>query len=71
MSLDKAIEHHHEHRKQYYGGKAVDPRCRNHGDCEWCRNNRQFQSLKADEATRREERDYRKGKLDIEINNED
>ena len=36
MSLDKAIEHGKEHRKPYYGSKAIDPSCRNHGVCLWC-----------------------------------
>ena len=31
MSMDKAIERGKEHRKQYYGWKAYDPSCRNHG----------------------------------------
>ena len=41
MSLDKAIEHGKEHRKQYRGAKYIDRSCRNHGSCEWCRMNRQ------------------------------
>lgn len=41
MSLDKAIEHHKEHRKEYRGSKSFDPTCRNHGSCDWCRENRQ------------------------------
>lgn len=40
MSLDKAIVHGKEHRKQYYGAKAIDGTCRNHGSCPWCRENR-------------------------------
>ena len=40
MSLDKAIEHGKEHRKPYYGSKAVDHTCRNHGGCPWCEGNR-------------------------------
>ena len=32
MSLDKAIQHGKEKRKQCRGAKAVDPACRNHGD---------------------------------------
>ena len=40
MSLDKAIEHGKEHRKPYYGSKAFDPSCRNHGGCPWCEENR-------------------------------
>ena len=41
MSLDKAIEHGKEKRKQYTGGKLFAASCRNHGWCEWCRGNRQ------------------------------
>ena len=40
MSLDKAIEHGKEKRKQYYSAKAVDRTCRNHGSCDWCKGNR-------------------------------
>ena len=40
MSLDKAIIHGKEKRKRYYGSKAVARSCRNHGSCEWCRENR-------------------------------
>ena len=40
MSLDKAIKHGKEHRKPYYGSKAFDPSCRNHGGCPWCEENR-------------------------------
>ena len=40
MSLDKAIEHGKEKRKPYRGAKAIDYTCRNHGSCDWCRENR-------------------------------
>lgn len=40
MGLEKAIEHNKEHRKPYRGSKAFDCSCRNHGDCEWCKENR-------------------------------
>lgn len=40
MSLDKAIEHKKEKRRQYTGAKAVDRACRNHGSCEYCKSNR-------------------------------
>ena len=43
--LDKSIEH----RKQYHGAKACDKTCRNHGGCEWCKNNRTYRSNKLDE----------------------
>ena len=42
MSLDKAIEHGKEKRRQYppRSAKAIAPWCRNHGNCEWCKENR-------------------------------
>lgn len=40
MSLDKAIKSGKEHCKRYYGTKAIDPSCRNHGSCPVCRENR-------------------------------
>ena len=45
MSLDKAIEHNKEHRKEYRGSKAIDKTCRNHGGCEWCEENRKHKYL--------------------------
>lgn len=46
MSLDKAIAHGKEHRKAYRGAKAVDPWCRNHGNCDYCRKNREYKNMK-------------------------
>lgn len=46
MSLDKAIKHKKEHRKQYRGSKAIDKTCRNHGSCDWCKENRLYKSNK-------------------------
>ena len=40
MSLDKAIKYGKEHRKPYRGSKCIDKTCRNHGGCEWCKDNR-------------------------------
>ena len=40
MSLDKAIKHGKEHRRPYYGTKAADPWCRNHGRCWICKHSR-------------------------------
>ena len=40
MSLDKAIKYGKEKRKPYRKAKAVDKWCRNHGNCEWCKNGR-------------------------------
>lgn len=47
MSLNKAIEHGKEYRKQYYKFcKLVDPSCRNHGNCIWCQGNRHYNTKK-------------------------
>lgn len=40
MSLGKAILHGKKKRRPYRGSKAIDPSCRNHGDCPVCRENR-------------------------------
>lgn len=47
--LDKAIEHGKEHRKQYRGSKAFDRTCRNHGGCDWCKDNRLYRTNKLKE----------------------
>lgn len=46
MSLNKAIEHGKEHRKKYYGAKSIFKSCRNHGACEWCKDNRTYRNRK-------------------------
>lgn len=46
MSLDKAIDHGKEHRKPYRGSKAIDRTCRNHGGCDWCKENRMYKNTK-------------------------
>lgn len=51
MSLDKAIEHGKEKRRPYVGAKAIACSCRNHGSCEWCKQNRLQQSRREDERT--------------------
>lgn len=40
MSLDKAIKYGKEKRKPYRGVKAIACGCRNHGSCEYCKENR-------------------------------
>lgn len=52
MSLDKAIEHKKEHRKKYYGAKAVSKHCRNHGGCPYCENNRLYNYKKKQEIAK-------------------
>lgn len=60
MSFDKAIKHGKEHRKPYTGAKAIDCTCRNHGSCDWCKNNRLYQQNRMEEASKQalEEDDY-------------
>ena len=40
MSLDKAIEHGKEHRRQYHDSRRFSKYCRAHGLCDYCRENR-------------------------------
>ena len=49
--LNKAIEHGKERRKPYRGSKAFDKSCRNHGGCDWCRENRLHKFKKEEEKT--------------------
>ena len=58
MSLDKAIEHGKEHRKQYHGSKAIDKTCRNHGGCDWCEENRKYRSHRLEESADIDEQEY-------------
>ena len=59
MTLDKAIKHGKEKRRPYTGAKAIDCTCRNHGTCEWCKQNRLIQTLRELEAAEDELREYK------------
>ncbi len=54
MSLDKAISHGKEHRKQYRGAKACDKTCRNHGSDDWAKSNRLNRSNRLIEKSNQE-----------------
>lgn len=58
MSLDKAIEHGKEHRKEYRGSKVIDKTCRNHGGCEWCEENRKHKYLIKDIAMKERMKEF-------------
>lgn len=58
MSLNKAIEHGKEKRKKYRGSKAIDCTCRNHGSCDWCRENREHKNTKRKESTDNQLKEY-------------
>lgn len=58
MSLDKAIAHGKEHRSAYYGAKAVDPTCRNHGSDDWATSDRLHKYRKAAQAAADNLHDY-------------
>ena len=55
MSLNKAIEHGKEKRKQYKGAKNVDPTCRNHGSDYWCEENRKIKYIRKEQAAEEKE----------------
>ena len=57
MSLEKGIEHGKEHRKPYYGVKAIDKTCRNHGSDAWEEENRLIQGIKAEERCKSAEKE--------------
>ena len=58
MSLDKAIQHKKEHRKEYRGAKAIDRTCRNHGSCPYCQSGRLFKSNKRKKEMLQELNDF-------------
>lgn len=40
MSLDHDYPNRKDRRRRYYGSKAFDHQCRNHGSCTYCERNR-------------------------------
>ena len=52
--LDKAIEHGKEHRKPYRGSKVFDRTCRNHGGCDWCKDNRLYRTNRLEEKAKQD-----------------
>ena len=63
MSLDKAIKHGKEHRKQYRGSKAIDRTCCNHGSCEVCKGNRTYSARKREAAMKAREKAVRETQM--------
>lgn len=61
MSLDKAISHGKEYRKQYHGAKYYSMQCRNHGSCARCKLDRLYKFKKCQaQAESKEDEYYRK-----------
>lgn len=58
MSMNKAIKYGKEHRKPYYGSKAIDRTCRNHGGCTWCEENRKYKNIKRIQSMNSQLADY-------------
>lgn len=52
MSLDQAIKYKKEKRKPYHGAKSIDPTCRNHGSCFWCKGNRLHKRMQEKERAK-------------------
>ncbi|NCX56510.1 MAG: hypothetical protein EBW87_04850 [Burkholderiaceae bacterium] len=46
MSLEKAIKHKKEFRRQYYGAGKFDRTCRPHGSCPYCYSNRTHRNVR-------------------------
>ena len=67
MSLDKAIEHKKERRKQYYGAKAIDHTCRNHGSCDYCRDGRLHNNMVRQDIIDTKLEEYEEGEYDNEV----
>ena len=42
MGFDNVYPNRKDWRKPYRRSKRFDCTCRNHGSCEWCRNNRLY-----------------------------
>ena len=64
MSFDKAIKYGKEKRKPYTGAKAKDTWCRNHGNCDWCKDDRLYQAHKKEEACNQKMKDYQENNED-------
>lgn len=64
MSLDKAVQHGKEYRKPYTGGKAIDRTCKNHGSCDYCRENRLHASKVQQEIADAKLKEYEKGMVE-------
>ena len=58
MSLDKAIKSGKEHRRKFYGAKAVDNTCRNHGSCSYCEGSRTFSNRREESRLDGQEDEY-------------
>lgn len=67
MSLDKAIKYKKERRKPYTGGKAIARSCRNHGSCDWCRENRLYRNMIQQDMMDSKLDEYEKGEMDDEV----
>lgn len=60
MSLDKAIQYGKEHRSKYYGAKAIDAQCRNHGSDDWDKSNRLYKNIKREQSANEQIQNYLK-----------
>lgn len=57
MSLDKAIEHGKEKRKNYH--RSIDSWCNNHGGCPWCESDRLHSIKKRKDAAKDKMREFK------------
>lgn len=45
-------------KKAYSKSKRFDSSCRNHGSCEYCKNNRIYNKIKTEEHSKLDEKEY-------------
>ena len=64
--LSKAIKYGKEKRSEYYGAKATSCSCRNHGECDWCRDDRLHQAKAQLIRWLEEYKNYVKGEANAE-----
>lgn len=53
-----------KNRQLYTGGKAIDRTCRNHGGCDWCRENRLHSSKVQQEIADAKLKEYQSMKIE-------
>lgn len=68
MSLDKSIETGKERRRSYQQSKKFDKSCRNHGSCDYCKDNRlhkfETDKLEAENKIKSWENEYYQDDID-------
>lgn len=67
MSLEKSIKYGKDKRQKYRGANAVDKKCRNHGGCPWCLEDRTHKYKLAEEKSDDKIKEYELEKMKEEF----